>query len=106
MKAAPLVRDLKAAPLVRDLKAAPLVRDLDDHLLFNLPDDAIVTGREACRLLRMRSPRSLELARKQGHGPPRIRLSQNRVRYLVGDLRAWVKGQRETPKNRRVIAAS
>lgn len=60
--------------------------------LHELPDDALVTNREAAALLRL-SPFSLSWCRTQRpeNGPPHVRIGIRTIRYRMGDLRAHMK---------------
>ena len=82
---------------------APAGRSVDpespEHLaeLHRLPDDALVTSREAAAFLRL-TPRTLAWCRTQRpeSSPPYVVFGTRSVRYRVGDLRAHLR--RRGPK--------
>lgn len=53
------------------------------------PEQLLLT-KEAAAVLRM-TPRALENWRRQGNGPPYIRISHRCVRYRVGTLIEWIQ---------------
>jgi hypothetical protein len=70
---------------------AKLARNLLAHL-HSLPDDALVTAEEAAYFLRLKYG-TLAWYRCQGGGPKFTRVGPKLIRYRVGDLREYAKGQ-------------
>jgi len=52
------------------------------------PPRLLVSQRDAAAMLGV-SPRTLELWRQCGDGPPYVRISSRCVRYRIADLEAW-----------------
>ena len=57
--------------------------------------DRLLSPTEAAEYLNM-TPRFLEARRTRGGGPPFIRISANRVKYLLADLQEFVAERRRT----------
>lgn len=60
--------------------------------LHALPDDALATSQEAAAFLRLKYA-TLSWYRCQGGGPKFVRIGQKLIRYRMGDLREYAKGQ-------------
>ena len=60
--------------------------------LHALPDDALVTAQEASAFLRL-TYGTLAWYRCQGGGPKFTRVGPKLIRYSLGDLREYAKGQ-------------
>ena len=60
--------------------------------LHALPDDALVTAQEAAAFLRLKYG-TLAWYRCQGGGPAFTRVGPKLIRYSLGDLREYAKGQ-------------
>jgi hypothetical protein len=60
--------------------------------LHALPDDALVTAQEAASFLRL-TYGTLAWYRCQGGGPKFTRVGPKLIRYSLGDLREYAKGQ-------------
>ena len=56
-------------------------------------DDRLLNPEEAAEFIDM-TVRFLEVRRHRGGGPPFIRISGNRVKYSLADLRAWIAERR------------
>ncbi len=52
----------------------------------------ILTAAETAERLRL-SLRTLERITRSGDGPPKIRLSRNRVGYAESDVTAWIESR-------------
>jgi hypothetical protein len=62
---------------------------------LTVAQDRLLTPKEAARYLSM-TERFLEARRTRGDGPPFIKVSENRVRYSIADLRSWAAERRCT----------
>ena len=60
--------------------------------LHALPDDALATAQEAAAFLRLKYG-TLAWYRCQGGGPKFTRIGPKLIRYRMGDLREYAKGQ-------------
>ncbi len=60
--------------------------------LHALPDDALATAQEAAAFLRLKY-HTLAWYRCNGGGPRYVRVGPKLIRYRVGDLRDYAKGQ-------------
>ena len=60
--------------------------------LHQLPDDALLTAQEAAAFLRLKYG-TLAWYRCQGGGPAFTRVGPKLIRYKLGDLREYAKGQ-------------
>ena len=60
--------------------------------LHALPDDALSTPREAAAFLRLKY-NTLSWYRCNGGGPAFVRVGPKLIRYRMGDLREYMKGQ-------------
>ena len=56
-------------------------------------NDRLLSTDEAAEFIDM-TVRFLEVRRHRGGGPPFIRISGNRVKYSLADLRAWIGERR------------
>lgn len=72
--------------------------------LHALPDDALATAQEAAAFLRLRY-HTLAWYRCHGGGPKYTRLGPKMIRYRIGDLRDYARGQPMSDGMRRVGAA-
>ncbi|MGQ7959909.1 helix-turn-helix transcriptional regulator [Pseudomonas sp. SP16.1] len=72
--------------------------------LHALPDDALATSQEAAAFLRLKYA-TLSWYRCQGSGPKFVRIGQKLIRYRMGDLREYAKGQPMGEGMRKVGAA-
>lgn len=72
--------------------------------LHALPDDALVTAREAAAFLRLKY-HTLAWYRCQGGGPKYTRIGPKLIRYRMGDLRDYARGQPMSEGMRKVGAA-
>lgn len=72
--------------------------------LHALPDDALATSQEAAAFLRLKYA-TLSWYRCQGCGPKFVRIGQKLIRYRMGDLREYAKGQPMGEGMRKVGAA-
>lgn len=84
---------------------------LDNHVttaalveLCTLPDDALATANEAAAFLRLKYA-TLAWYRCQGSGPVFVRIGLKLIRYRMGDLREYAKGQPMGDGMRKVGAA-
>lgn len=68
----------------------PSADELD--ALHSLPDDALATAREAAAFLRLKYA-TLSWYRCNGCGPAYVRVGPKLIRYRIGDLRTYAKGQ-------------
>ena len=64
-------------------------RLLGEHISEG-PDDESLTTQEVADWLGV-SPQFLEISRHRGTGPRYAELSPRQIRYLRGDVRAWLK---------------
>jgi predicted DNA-binding transcriptional regulator AlpA len=55
-----------------------------------LPDYAVLTKAQTCAVTNL-SADTLDRLHRQKKGPPRVQLSERRVGYPAGGLRAWLK---------------
>ena len=69
-----------------DRRAQRLAAEIDGH------DDTLVSTRELAEHLGI-STQFLEIARHRGYGPAFARLSPRRIRYRLGDVRAWLRSR-------------
>lgn len=60
--------------------------------LHKLPDDALATAKEAAAFLRLKY-NTLAWYRCNGGGPNYVRIGPKLIRYRLGDLRDYAKGQ-------------
>ena len=60
--------------------------------LHELPDDSLLTAQEAAAFLRLKYG-TLAWYRCQGGGPKYTRIGPKLIRYRLGDLRDYAKGQ-------------
>ena len=60
--------------------------------LHQLPDDALLTAQEAAEVLRLKYT-TLAWYRCNGGGPAFVRVGPKLIRYRLGDLREYMKGQ-------------
>lgn len=60
--------------------------------LHALPDDSLLTPQEASSLLRLKY-NTLSWYRCNGGGPAFVRVGPKLIRYRLGDLRNYAKGQ-------------
>ncbi|MDX1370144.1 helix-turn-helix domain-containing protein [Pseudomonas sp.] len=60
--------------------------------LHALPDDSLLTAQEAAAFLRLKYG-TLAWYRCQGGGPAFVRIGPKLIRYRMGDLRDYAKGQ-------------
>lgn len=67
-----------------------------------MPEDELLTEREAAALLRL-SQRTLQRLHAEGGAPPKVRLTMRRIAYRRSDLLAWIAG-RNTVQN--IVAAT
>ncbi len=72
--------------------------------LHQLPDEALVTAQEAAEVLRIKYT-TLAFYRCHGGGPEFVRVGTKVVRYRMGALREYAKGQPMGAGMRRVGAA-
>lgn len=72
--------------------------------LHALPDDALVTAQEAAAFLRLKY-HTLAWYRCQGGGPNFTRIGPKLIRYRMGDLRDYARGQPMSEGMRKVGAA-
>ncbi len=72
--------------------------------LHALPDDALATAHEAAAFLRLRY-NTLAWYRCNSGGPNYTRLGPKMIRYRIGDLRDYARGQPMSDGMRRVGAA-
>ncbi|MBC7285798.1 helix-turn-helix domain-containing protein [Hoeflea sp.] len=72
--------------------------------LHSLPDDALVTATEAAAFLRLKDG-TLAWYRCKGGGPAYVRIGGKSVRYRMGDVREYAKGQRLSEGRQRAAAA-
>ena len=72
--------------------------------LHALPDDALATAQEAAAFLRLKY-NTLAWYRCNGGGPAYVRIGPKLIRYRMGDLRAYAKGQPMGDGMRKVGAA-
>ncbi len=73
--------------------------------LHSLPDEAMVKPEEAAALLRLKRA-TLSWYRCHGGGPRYSRVGPNLIRYRMGDLREYAKGQLMSEGVRKVAAAA
>jgi len=73
--------------------------------LHALPDDALVTEREASAFLRLK-PNTLAWYRCNGGGPEYTRLGPKMIRYLIGDLRTYAAKGRPMSAGVRKLGAA
>lgn len=59
---------------------------------FSSPDDALATAQEAAAFLRLKY-NTLAWYRCNGGGPAYVRVGPKVIRYRIGDLREYAKGQ-------------
>lgn len=59
---------------------------------LSLPDAALATSEEAAAYLRLKC-NTLAWYRCNGGGPPYVRVGSKAIRYRIGDLREYAKGQ-------------
>ncbi|BAN51112.1 AlpA family transcriptional regulator [Metapseudomonas resinovorans] len=83
---------------------APDLTPEDLSELHALPDDALATTQEAAALLRLKYA-TLSWYRCQGGGPKFVRIGSKLIRYRMGDLRDYAKGQPMGEGMRKVGAA-
>jgi len=57
--------------------------------------DRLLRTREAAKVLGL-SPRTMESYRSNGGGPPFIKVHDYAVRYVLGDLLAWIAARKRT----------
>lgn len=69
----------------------PLLNDSGEiHAMHNeLPDERLLSRDQVAAHFGL-SRRFLELAALSGEGPPMRRIGKRSVRYLAGDVRAWL----------------
>lgn len=72
--------------------------------IHNLPDDALATAQEAAAFLRLKY-NTLSWYRCNGGGPKYVRIGPKLIRYRLGDLRDYAKGQPMGEGMRKVGAA-
>jgi hypothetical protein len=72
--------------------------------LLALPDDALVTPQEAPAVVRIKY-NTLAWYRCNGGGPKYVRVGPKLIRYRMGDLREYIKGQPMSEGMRKVGAA-
>ena len=72
--------------------------------LHALPDDALATAQEAAAFLRLKY-HTLAWYRCNGGGPNYTRIGPKLIRYRIGDLRDYARGQPMSDGMRRVGAA-
>lgn len=72
--------------------------------MHNLPDDALATAPEAAAFLRIKY-NTLAWYRCNGGGPAFVRIGPKLIRYRMGDLRKYAKGQPMGDGMRKVGAA-
>lgn len=72
--------------------------------LHALPDDALVTAQEAAAFLRLKY-HTLAWYRCNGGGPKYTRIGPKLIRYRMGDLRDYARGQPMSEGMRKVGAA-
>ena len=72
--------------------------------LHALPDDALATAQEAAAFLRLKY-NTLSWYRCNGGGPKYVRVGPKLIRYRMGDLREYAKGQPMGEGMRKVGAA-
>lgn len=72
--------------------------------LHALPDDALATAQEAAAFLRLKY-NTLSWYRCNGGGPKYTRVGPKLIRYKLGDLREYAKGQPMGEGMRKVGAA-
>ncbi|HCL3865655.1 TPA: DNA-binding protein [Pseudomonas aeruginosa] len=72
--------------------------------LHALPDAALVTAQEAAAFLRLKY-HTMAWYRCNGGGPKFTRLGPKMIRYRMGDLRDYAKGQPMSEGVRKVAAA-
>ena len=72
--------------------------------LHQLPDDALLTAQEAAEVLRLKYT-TLAWYRCNGGGPAFVRVGPKVIRYRMGDLREYAKGQPMGEGVRKVAAA-
>jgi len=64
---------------------------MSDHFdLSNLPDLAIVTKTQVCKVTSL-SGATIDRLHKRGEGPPRVQLSARRIGYTMGEVRDWLQ---------------
>jgi hypothetical protein len=81
-----------------------LLRSLDDREQKQLPDDdSVLIESEMCRMCRVSRWTALKW-RKQGTGPPFMRLTQTRYAYRLGDVRRWLRARTEQPALNKEVA--
>ena len=57
--------------------------------------DRLLRTREAAKLVGL-SPRTMESYRRNGGGPPFVKLRDYAVRYVLRDLLAWIAARKRT----------
>ncbi|MEF8699541.1 MAG: helix-turn-helix domain-containing protein [Candidatus Accumulibacter sp. UW20] len=72
--------------------------------LHALPDEALLTAQEASAFLRLKY-NTLSWYRCNGGGPAFVRVGPKLIRYRLGDLREYVRGQPMSEGMRKVGAA-
>lgn len=60
--------------------------------LLSLPDESLLTAQEAAAVMRLKYG-TLAWYRCQGGGPAFVRIGPKLIRYRMGDLREYMKGQ-------------
>lgn len=71
--------------------------------LHSLPDESVVTAREAAAVLRVK-PETLAYYRCEGGGPPFTRVGPKQIRYRMGDLREYLATPRRMGEGMRKVA--
>jgi predicted DNA-binding transcriptional regulator AlpA len=57
--------------------------------------DRLLRTREAAKVVGV-SPRTMESYRRNGGGPPFVKIRDYAVRYVLGDLLAWIAARKRT----------
>ena len=64
--------------------------------ILDVGEPLAVDPREAGRMIGLK-PKTLERRRERGLGPPFVRLESGRIRYMVADLKAFLRERRVVP---------